>query len=208
MALVQLVVGEGEPWLQAPAEAQVFNLLLQKLSLLGLHHFLSIFRQVFCELRAARCDGFFRSISKAIGIPLSIQLMLCLAADASTSPEWGAEALRHLKESVPAIKERIQQVDPSLLQKVLVCFKARGEGADFRDLREQCTALDLTDERYRVLRPIVVEEGGKGPGAVGAPPHPQRTAIVAAAAHDDGSGATTDDLDAELQRRLDNLRRT
>ena len=67
MALVQLVVGEGEPWLQAPAEAQVFNLLLQKLSLLGLHHFLSIFRQVFCELRAARCDGFFRSISKAIG---------------------------------------------------------------------------------------------------------------------------------------------
>ena len=52
---MQLVVGEGEPWLQAPAEAQVFNLLLQKLSLLGLHHFLSIFRQVFCELRAARC---------------------------------------------------------------------------------------------------------------------------------------------------------
>ena len=46
MALVQLVVGEGEPWLQAPAEAQVFNLLLQKLSLLGLHHFLSIFRKI------------------------------------------------------------------------------------------------------------------------------------------------------------------
>ena len=174
---MQLVVGEGEPWLQAPAEAQVFNLLLQKLSLLGLHHFLSIFRQVFCELRAARCDGFFRSISKAIGIPLSIQLMLCLAADASTSPEWGAEALRHLKESVPAIKERIQQVDPSLLQKVLVCFKARGEGADFRDLREQCTALDLTDERYRVLRPIMVEEGGKGPGA-----DPLRASLAASTA--------------------------
>ena len=134
----------------------------------GSSKFCSVLSQGFSRVPAdARYDGILVDLSNILELTVKEHVLLGLAAEASGVPGWRAESRRLLSAAVPRIKDKAGLLEPGVLRKLLLLFRAWGLREEFQETRETCAELDLADDRYAELRPLMVEEGGL-PGLGGA----------------------------------------
>jgi len=142
---------------------RAFGGALGRLAEEGPSKFCSVLSQAFSRIPIdARYGGVLVDLSNVLLLSAPEHVLLGLAAEASGSPGWRLEAQQLLCAAVPRIKDKAGLLEPGVLRKLLLLFRAWGLQEEFRETRETCAGLDLADDRYAALRPLMVEEGGLG----------------------------------------------
>ena len=149
---------------------RAFGGALGRLADEGPSKYCSVLSQAFSRIPFdARYGGILVDLSNVLLLSAPEHVLLGLAAEASGSPGWRSEAQQLLCAAVPRIKDKAGLLEPGVLRKLLLLFRAWGLQEEFRETRETCSGLDLADDRYAALRPLMVEEGGlPGLGLLGA----------------------------------------